>query len=98
LHAYMKYQNYVTRFSFPYFDMPKVAEGFERRERSNEQLPLDSMRKRGASQPVAWEELKQAPSSTSEFGTNASFTGQAPEPEVPVSDDLAEQRNLNFHG
>jgi len=22
LHAYMKYENYVTRFSFPYFDMP----------------------------------------------------------------------------
>ena len=27
LHAYMKYQNYVTRFSFPYFDMPEVATG-----------------------------------------------------------------------
>ena len=25
LHAYMKYENNVTRFSFPYFDMPVVA-------------------------------------------------------------------------
>ena len=25
LHAFMKYQNYVTFFSFPYFDMPVVA-------------------------------------------------------------------------
>ena len=98
LHAYMKYQNYVTRFSFPYLDMPKVAEGFERRERSNDQLPLDSMRKRAASQPVASEELKQAPSSVSEFRTNATPTGHMGEPEVPVSDDLAEERNLNFHG
>ena len=31
LHAFMKYQNYVTRFSFPYFDMPVVANGFEPR-------------------------------------------------------------------
>ena len=25
LHAFMKYQNYVTHFSFPYFDMPEIA-------------------------------------------------------------------------
>jgi type IV secretory pathway TraG/TraD family ATPase VirD4 len=98
LHAYMKYQNYVTRFSFPYLDMPKVAEGFERRERSNDQLPLDPMRKRGAAQPGASEELKQAPFSVPECRTNASPTSQTAEPEVPISDDLAEQRNLNFHG
>ena len=98
LHAYMKYQNYVTRFSFPYFDMPKVAEGFERRERSDDNCHWIPCANERASQPVASEELKQAPSSAAELRTSASSAGQTPEPEVPVSDDLAEQRNLNFHG
>jgi len=40
----MKYQNYVTRFSFPYFNMPEVAEGFERRERPDDKLPYDPAR------------------------------------------------------
>jgi hypothetical protein len=37
----MKYRNYVTRFSFPYFDMPVVANGFESRERPDDKLPYD---------------------------------------------------------
>ena len=41
LHAFMKYQNYVTYFSFPYFDMPEVAKPFELRERPDDKLPYD---------------------------------------------------------
>ena len=44
LHAFMKYQNYVTRFSFPYFDMPVVANGFEARERPDDKLPYQPKR------------------------------------------------------
>ena len=44
LHAYMKYQNYVTRFSFPYFDMPVIALGFVRRERPDDKLPYDPLK------------------------------------------------------
>ena len=51
LHAYMKYQNYVTRFSFPYFDMPVVANGFELRERQDDKLPYDSKRMRALEEP-----------------------------------------------
>jgi len=40
-HAFMKYENYVTRFSFPYFDMPIVASDFELRETPDDQLPYD---------------------------------------------------------
>jgi len=58
LHAYMKYQNYVTHFSFPYLDMPEIAEGFELRERPNEKLPYDPLHVQGA-EPNP--ELKQAP-------------------------------------
>jgi hypothetical protein len=28
LHAFLKYGNHVTRFSFPYIDLPKAHEGF----------------------------------------------------------------------
>lgn len=57
LHAFMKYQNYVTRFSFPYFDMPVVANGFEPRERPDDKLPYQPKRT-GGSEPAPVE-LKQ---------------------------------------
>jgi type IV secretory pathway TraG/TraD family ATPase VirD4 len=41
LHAYMKYENYVTCFSFPYLDMPVVATDFERRDTPEDKLPYD---------------------------------------------------------
>jgi type IV secretion system coupling TraD/TrwB family protein len=59
LHAYMKFQNLVTRFSFPYFDMQVVASGFELRERPDDKLPYDSDRMQPAEAPPA--ELRQVP-------------------------------------
>jgi hypothetical protein len=59
LHAFMKYQNYVTRFSFPYFDMPVVANGFEARERPDDKLPYQPKRT-GDADPTA-AELRQEP-------------------------------------
>lgn len=41
LHAYMKYENYVTRFSFPYFDLPIVATDFLLRSTPEDKLPYD---------------------------------------------------------
>ena len=41
LHAYMKYENYVTRFSFPYFDMPVIASDFDLRDTPDDKLPYD---------------------------------------------------------
>jgi type IV secretory pathway TraG/TraD family ATPase VirD4 len=41
LHAYMKYENYVTCFSFPYLDMPVVATAFDRRDTPEDKLPYD---------------------------------------------------------
>src|ERR1700730_17874093 len=42
LHAYMKFENYVTRFSFPRFDMPIVASGFDLGRCERAKLPYDA--------------------------------------------------------
>jgi hypothetical protein len=62
LHAFMKYQNYVTRFSFPYVDMRVVANGFEPRERPDDKLPYQPKRT-GSADPILVE-LKQGPESS----------------------------------
>jgi type IV secretory pathway TraG/TraD family ATPase VirD4 len=98
LHAYMKYQNYVTRFSFPYFDMPKIAEGFERRERPDDQLPFDPTRKRTASQGSSAAELKQTPVATTPPPVNSSPASPQLEPEPGLRVDSDEQQNLDMRG
>jgi type IV secretory pathway TraG/TraD family ATPase VirD4 len=61
LHAYMKYENYVTRFSFPYFDMPIVATDFDLRSTPEDKLPYDP-KSVGAIKPqVRSAELKHEP-------------------------------------
>jgi hypothetical protein len=91
----MKYQNYVTRFSFPYFDMPEVAEGFERRERPDDKLPYDPARVRG-SEPNT--ELKQVPEDSPSSQPNALPVVQQIEPEPTVAPDADDQQNLILRG
>jgi len=98
LHAYMKYQNYVTRFSFPYFNMPNIAEGFERRERAEDQLPFDPARKRGATRESANATLNQAPDATAQAPTTISSPAQQLEAEPTAGDDPNEQQNLILRG
>jgi len=95
LHAYMKYQNYVTRFSFPYFSMPEVAEGFERRERPDDKLPYDPARVHGA-EPNS--ELKQAPGDSPSSQPNTLPIVQQIEPEPTVAPDTDDQQNLILRG
>jgi type IV secretory pathway TraG/TraD family ATPase VirD4 len=95
LHAYMKYQNFVTRFSFPYFNMPTVAEGFERRERPDDKLPYDQSRVRGG-EPNP--ELKQAPEETPSSQPNTLPMAQQIEPEPTVAPEIDEQQNLITRG
>jgi type IV secretory pathway TraG/TraD family ATPase VirD4 len=95
LHAYMKYQNYVTRFSFPYFDMPEVAEGFELRERPDEKLPYDPARVR-SDEPNT--ELKQVPEDTPTSQPNTLPVVQQIEPEPTVAPDTDDQQNLILRG
>ena len=41
LHAFLKHQNFVTRFSFPYLDVPSTKTQFEPRELPGEKLNFD---------------------------------------------------------
>jgi hypothetical protein len=94
----MKYQNYVTRFSFPYFDMQKIAEGFERRDLTNDELPFDPSRKRGAARETSNAELKQAPPSATEPPVSTFTAAQQIEPEPVVGHDPDEQQNFILRG
>jgi type IV secretory pathway TraG/TraD family ATPase VirD4 len=96
LHAYMKYQNYVTRFSFPYFDMPEIAKGFELRERPDDKLPYDPMKMHGAEAPPA--ELKQVPVASVPAQAEELATAQQIEPETAIVPDGDEQQNLILRG
>jgi len=95
LHAFMKYQNYVTRFSFPYFDMPVVAKGFEPRERPDDKLPYQA--KRTGSIAAGSTELKQEPIPSVSSSTDSVFRNEAIEPEVPLTPD-DEVQNLITRG
>lgn len=104
LHAFMKYQNYVTYFSFPYFDMPEIAKPFELRERSDDKLPYDPKAIRGGIPATAPAELKQEPEAPAppnpqpQPQPNASASVQEIQPNTTLSDDPSEQQSLTFKG
>lgn len=85
LHAFMKYQNYVTRFSFPYFDMPVVASGFEARERPDDKLPYQPKRT-GSVDPVPVE-LKQEPEPSAPSTSDEISEVEEIEPEFTLTPD-----------
>ena len=95
LHAYMKFQNFVTRFSFPYFDMPVVANGFEPRERVDDKLPYDPKRVRTAEpSPV---ELRQVPEPSVLTQADGIAAVEQIEPEAAIAPD-ADDTNLILRG
>jgi type IV secretory pathway TraG/TraD family ATPase VirD4 len=96
LHAYMKYQNYVTRFAFPYFDMPVVANGFEPRERPDDKLPYDPRRMRSAEAFPA--ELRQAPEASAPAQTNGIAEVEWIEPEAVIASEAEDTQNLILRG
>jgi len=85
LHAFMKYRNYVTRFSFPYFDMPVVANAFEPRERPDDKLPYQP-KWTGSAEPVPVE-LKQEPEASVPETSDGIAEVEEIEPEVAVTPD-----------
>ncbi|HEX4029192.1 MAG TPA: type IV secretion system DNA-binding domain-containing protein [Terracidiphilus sp.] len=98
LHAYMKYQNYVTRFSFPYFDMPEIAKGFELRERPDDKLPYDPKRIRDSGTEASPAELKQEPEASVPAQADELATAHQIEPEPVIFPDTDEQQNLILRG
>jgi len=53
LHAFMKYENYVTGFSFPYLDIEGDATAFDARELPDDKLTYDPKNLRGATTAAA---------------------------------------------
>jgi len=98
LHAYMKYQNYVTRFSFPYFDMPVVADGFVLRERPDDMLPYDPKQMRTAEASPA--ELRQTPEASAPAQSDgiAAVEQIVPEPIIVPTQDADDAQNLILRG
>jgi type IV secretory pathway TraG/TraD family ATPase VirD4 len=94
LHAFMKYQNLVTYFSFPYFDMPEIAKPFELRERPDDKLPYDPKAVRGSGQ-----ELQQVPEASAPSPEpNEPATSEVIQPELSVVPDAHEEQNVITHG
>ncbi len=94
LHAFMKYQNFVTYFSFPYFDMPEIAKPFELRERPDDKLPYDPKAVRGSGQ-----ELQQVPETSAPSPEpNELTTSEAIQPELSIVPDAHEEQNVITHG
>jgi hypothetical protein len=99
LHAYMKYQNYVTYFSFPYFDMPEIAKPFELRDRLDDRLPYDNKNIRRGGPEASPEELKQAPEpSAPPPETIEPAAAEAVQPELSLASEVLEEQNVITHG
>jgi hypothetical protein len=99
LHAYMKYENYVTRFSFPYFDMPVVACDFALRDTPDDKLPYDPKNIGPAKAHVRPAELKQEPN----VPTLPQRKSPRPATEIPQQETEPEmnvnaQQTLNLRG
>jgi type IV secretory pathway TraG/TraD family ATPase VirD4 len=96
LHAFMKYQNYVTYFSFPYFDMPGVAKPFELRERTDDKLPYDPKAVRVGRPEM---ELKQEPEASAPSPEpNEPAASEAIQPELSAVPDGYEEQSVITHG
>jgi hypothetical protein len=95
----MKYENYVTCFSFPYFDMPVVASDFALRDTPDDKLPYDPKNIGPAKPQTRPVELKQEP--------NVPILPQRKSPrtatEIPQQQETPEinlnaQQTLNLRG
>jgi len=94
LHAYMKYENYVTRFSFPYLDVPLVASEFELRDTPEDKLPYDPKNIGAAKPEIRLVELKQESNVPTPSQTKAPPTA----PEAAIGINANDQQNLILRG
>jgi hypothetical protein len=99
LHAYMKFENYVTRFSFPRFDMPIVASGFDLRDTPEDKLPYDPKNIGAAKPQVRADELKQEPNvSTPPQRKSPRTATEIPQQETDLEMNVNAQQSLNLRG
>ncbi len=99
LHAYMKYENYVTRFSFPYFDMPAVATDFDLRDTPDDKLPYDP-KNIGAAKPQL-RPLELQPETNLPTPLRRKSPGTAteiPQRDADLETNVNAQQSLNLRG
>ncbi|MGB0110552.1 MAG: type IV secretion system DNA-binding domain-containing protein, partial [Terriglobales bacterium] len=98
LHAYMKYENYVTRFSFPYFDMPVVASDFELRDTPEDKLPYDP-KTIGVPKPQARPlEVKPDPNVPTPPRKSPRTATEIPQQQSDIEMNVNAQQSLNLRG
>jgi type IV secretory pathway TraG/TraD family ATPase VirD4 len=99
LHAYMKYENYVTRFSFPYFEMPVVASDFDLRDTPEDKLPYDPKNigtPKSQTRPL---EIKPEPNVPTPPQRKAPRTAtEIPQRETELETNVNAQQSLNLRG
>jgi hypothetical protein len=94
----MKYENYVTRFSFPYFDMPIVASDFDLRDTPEDKLPYDPKNIGAAKPQVRPLELKpEAKVSTPPQRKSPPTATEIPQ-RTDVELNVTGQQSLNLRG
>jgi hypothetical protein len=99
LHAYLKFENYVTRFSFPRFDLPIVASGFDLRDTPEDKLPYDPKNIGAAKPQVRSAELKQEPNvSTPPQRKSPRTATEIPQQETDLELNVNAQQSLNLRG
>ena len=99
LHAYMKFENYVTRFSFPRFDMPIVASDFDLRDTPEDKLPYDPKNIGAAKPQVRPAELKPEPNvSTPPQRKSPRTATEIPQQETDLEMNVNAQQSLNLRG
>jgi type IV secretory pathway TraG/TraD family ATPase VirD4 len=99
LHAYMKYENYVTRFSFPYFEMPVVASDFDLRDTPEDKLPYDPKNIGAPKSQARPLEIKPEPNVPTPPQRKAPRTAtEIPPRETELETNVNAQQSLNLRG
>jgi hypothetical protein len=98
LHAYMKYENYVTRFSFPYFDMPIVATDFDLRSTPEDKLPYDPKSVGVIKPQVRSAELKHEPGVPNPPQRKSPRTATEIPQDTNLDRSVNAQQSLNLRG
>ena len=98
LHGYMKYENYVTRFSFPYLELPEVAKDFELRHRPDEKLPYDPKELAGRKADASASKLEQVPEHSVPTPVHESPKATETEQEVALPVVMPHLQGLNMRG
>ena len=98
LHAYMKYENYVTRFSFPYFDMPIVASDFDLRSTPEDKLPYDPKAIGTAKPQLRSTELKHEPAAPAPPQRKSPRTATEIPQDAALETRVNTQQSLNLRG